>query len=141
MSCNDVTIRDGQRNTRTAKVTEKGQLVVAPLDFSISVTEILAVDDAGYTFFGPSPNKLFIITGILLSAENTTVGINGAVVELFEADALDSDVVSKSIVKVVVPKGGNLIITGLNLKTDTGKWLNAKTDDNDVYATILGYYA
>jgi hypothetical protein len=141
MGCNDVTIKDGQRNTRTAKVTDKGQLVVAPLDFSTSATQVLAIDDTGYTLYGPQPNKVFIITGIIFSAENTTVGLNGALVELFEADAANVATVSRSIIQLVVPRGGSVALTGLNLETSTGKWLNAKTDDNNIYITVLGYYA
>jgi len=33
-----------------------------------------------------------------------------------------------------------VILTNINLILSEGKWLNVKTTDNTVYATILGYY-
>ena len=40
-----------------------------------------------------------------------------------------------------VPKYGTRDLIGLNLKLGSGVYLSAKTDDNDIYLTMMGYYA
>jgi len=136
----NVVITDGLCG-RTAKVTEYGQVVTAPLDFSDSIPHDLLIINTAYNFFGPRPNKIFIITAMVFSGEKTSVGVNGATVDVYEADSATSTTVEVSKLRVVVPQITPVIMTGLNLKVSTGKWLNAKTDDNNVLVTIMGYYA
>jgi len=39
-----------------------------------------------------------------------------------------------------MPKNTTRDITGLNLLTSPGVWINIKTNDDIIYVTLMGYY-
>ena len=39
-----------------------------------------------------------------------------------------------------IPKKTSLTLTGLNIIVTEGRWVNVKTDDDDVFATVAGYF-
>ena len=77
---------------------------------------------------------MFIITDIILNADKGVT--TDTLVEIYEASGPDSTVVDKSILTTEMLKNSDLALTGLNWKVNTGKYLNAKCDDDDVFATI-----
>lgn len=124
----------------TARVTKFGQLVVAPLQYSTPVSQTLDVVDTAFNFIGPSQDQSIIITDIIISASRT-VGVNGADVIVYQADAPDSIVVDSGIVELDMVKQSQTALTGLNLIVPGGMYVNAKTDDADVLITIMFYLA
>lgn len=132
-------IRDAGGTGNKALVTEFGQLVVGPIAYSSSATQKLELNDTAYNFIAPKKGKNIVITDILLYA-NRSVGVNDATVEIYEADAVDELIVSDTIIKTEMVKQTSRDLTGLNLITKGGKWINAKTDDDDVFVTIMFYY-
>lgn len=133
-----VNIRDSQ-NGINAKVTKRGQLVVSPLEFSTPVSKSVNATGTAFNFFIPESGTRFIITDVILSSDNT-IGSNGAVVEIYEADAIDSATVNNSIVTLILPSRSNIPLLNLNWIVTEGKWLNVKTDDATIECTIAGYY-
>ena len=123
----------------TAKVTEYGQLVVAPVAYSNSYFNTLAVNNTAYNFAVPNSGKRFVITDILI-ATNKDVGVNGGLIEIYESQGLTDTTITKTIYTTQMIKNTTQSITGLNLILTEGVWLNAKTDDNTAYLTIMGYY-
>lgn len=134
----DTNITD-EAQGHVAKVTKRGQLVVAPLEFSEAYFQNLDVVLTAYNFAGPVTGKRFVITSITASG-NKFIGTDGALVEIYEADAEDSLISTKDIYGLPIPKNGQLAITPLNLVINEGVFLNASVDDDDVYLTITGYY-
>lgn len=135
-----IEIEDGRGGTKkTAMVTPRGQLVTAPLDFSTPFFNQLAVNNQVYNFVEPRANKQFVITGILINASRN-VGVNGSVVEIYQADAIDSATATNQVIITDVGRSTSMPMTGLNTIMQPGTWLNAKADDTDVYITILGYF-
>lgn len=134
-----VLLSDGFGNGITAGVSSRGQLVTGPLDFSTAYAVTASVDDTAYNFVPPKSGKRFVITDILLYA-NKGVGVADATVAVYEADSATSTAVTKSILAIEMLKQTARDITGLNLIVSEGKWVNIKTDDNTVFATMMGYY-
>ena len=120
-----------------AEVLSSGQLAVAPLHFSTPVSIKLDVAGQAYNFFSPAPGFRYIITEIILTADKNVT--TDALVEVFEATAADSTVVTKPLFTIEQLKNTTLALTGLNWEVNSGVYINAKTDDDDVYATISAF--
>lgn len=118
------------------KVTALGQLVTGPFDYDEVVTKTLASNSL--TFYNPLVKNRFVITAMLINANKSVT--TDTLVEVYEATSLDSSSVDKSILSIEVLKNGNRDITGLNLRTSEGAFVNAKADDSSVFMTIMGYY-
>tara|TARA_R110002096_G_scaffold276_1_gene1550 strand:+ start:54 stop:473 length:420 start_codon:yes stop_codon:yes gene_type:complete len=120
-----------------ARVTEFGQLVTSPIDYSLSSQVVAIVDDLPYTAVSPEQGRSIIITSIILTA-NKDVGVNDATVTLYSASTAGATT-GEDILQLELERNGKLVLTGLNLKVDGGLFLNIKTSDTIVYATILYY--
>ena len=126
------------KNDQAVLVTEFGQLVVAPIDYSTSVNAEMSVDDQAYNLVGPSSGQEIIVTDIILTA-NRNVGVNDATVTIYIADGPDVTAEAGDILQLEMLKQSTLSLNGLNLKIPKGKWINAKTNDNTVFVTLMFY--
>lgn len=131
-------IEDSTGKSYGAKVTSRGQLVVAPLSFSDAYSELLDTDNSIVNIVPADSGNQFVITAIIASG-NKNVGTDGSFVEIFEADSDGGDS-EKELFDFIIARNANLPVTPLNLITNEGKWINARCDDDDVYLTICGYY-
>lgn len=121
-----------------ARVTSNGQLVVAPYAYDeVQYTKLDAAAQ-GYTFFPPKAGQQFVLTGVVLTADKNVVG--DCIVDIYEAVAEDSATIDKSIFQFEILKNSDRQLVGLNILINEGVFLNAKTDDDDVFATLMGYY-
>ncbi len=123
-----------------AKVTELGQLVVAPLAYDETEFRELAVADTAYNFYVPRSGKQFIITGIRAKADRQVSPTSDADVVIYEAAAPDTTTVSKVLYREAMVQGEFATLLPLNILVNTGVWVNAKTSDDDIHMTIFGYY-
>lgn len=130
-------IQDAASSNR-ATVTRYGQLVVAPVDYSAPVAQTLDVVNTAYNFVEPSQGQNIVITDIILTA-NKNVGATDATVTLYEASGIDAITSDKDILNLEMIKQSNLVLTGLNMIVTEGKFVNAKTDDDDIFVTIMYY--
>lgn len=129
------------KTAQTAKVTRFGQLVVAPLDYSVPVEHELDVVDTAFNFVEPQADHSIIITDIITSALPDISPVDSADVEIYEAGAIDSTIVLTGIVRPQLTRGQNLALIGLNLIVPEGRWVNAMTTDDTVIVTIMFYRA
>ncbi len=132
-----INIQDNETGNR-ATVTRFGQLVVAPVDYSAPVAQTLDLVNTAYNFVEPKAKQNIVITDIILTA-NKNVGASDATVVVYEADAPDTTTSTKDILNLEMIKQSNLPLTGLNLLITEGAFVNAKTDDDDVFVTIMYY--
>ncbi len=121
-----------------ASITQLGQQVTAPFAYDLVVAKTLETDNVAVTFYEPRVDNQFVVTGILLTADSNVTG--SALIDIFETAAEGSGTIDKAILHVEILKNGNRDITGLNILVTEGKHINAKTDDDDVFVTIMGYY-
>ena len=59
---------------------------------------------------------------------------------IYESETLNSTVASKDIFQFEMLKNSSITLLGLNILCTEGIYINGKTDDDDVYATMMGYY-
>ena len=128
------------QNGNPAKVTESGELVVAPLSFDETKFNELAEDDTAYNFYEPKPNKQFVITSMLAYGDKQVGSQTNATVEVYEAASSDSTTVLKCLIKFEIGQNQAIPFTPLRVLVKEGVWVNAKTDDDDIHMTVMGYY-
>ena len=123
-----------------ATVTDFGQLVVAPIDYSSVVQGELDTINTAVNLLTPTQAQQIVITDIILTA-NRSIGANDATVDLYLADGPEELVFTPAdaVLSLELEKNGKLTLTGLNLITRPGAWINAKTDDNTVFVTLMYY--
>lgn len=132
-------ITDGSGTSNQVIVTARGQLVTSPLDYSLAYNATAGTANVAANLVVPITSKGFVVTSIHMYA-NKNVGAGDATVVLYEASSATTTTVDKTVFQAEMPKNSSRDLTGLNLFITAGKWLNIKTDDDDVYATVLGYY-
>ena len=132
-------IEDGSGKGSTVRVTTRGELVVGKVEFSQAYTIEATATATAYNFVGPISGSQFIITDVLLYADKN-IGVNDASVQLYEATSSSETTVSKTVLDLEMVKQTSRDVTGLNLAVSEGKWLNLKTDDATIFATVMGYY-
>lgn len=132
-----VVIQDASSGNR-ATVTKFGQLVVSPVDYSVPVARTLDAINTAYNFVEPKDGKNIVITDIILTA-NKDVGAADALVTIYEAESDITTVSFKDIINLEMIKQTTLALNGLNMIVSAGKFVNAKTNDNDVFVTIMYY--
>lgn len=136
-----VNIEDGSGTSSKVKVTKQGQLVVGELFFNDVSSQTLDVINTAYNFAVGKSGQNFIVTGVLIYA-NKNVGVGDATLDIYEAADATSTTIDKTILTLEVPQKVYVpFLDNLNLKITEGKFLNAKTDDDDIFLTIFGYYA
>lgn len=137
----DINIEDGSGTSTTAKVSSRGQLVTGALDFSSAFTVTADVADTAFSLVPPITGKKFVITDLLIDAGKSVSASTAGTVEIYEATKVDETTIDKLILSIEMLKNTNRVITGINLiVASEGRWINLKTTDATVAATLLGYY-
>lgn len=134
----DINIKDGSGQGNTVKVTDTGELVTVRGNYDTPKKLSLTSTGTAYNFFGPNGKKNFIITGLIINADKNVT--SSAVVDIYEATDATSTTIDEPIMTLDITKLTTQVITGVLIKTNFGKFINAKTDDATINLTILGYY-
>lgn len=132
-----VTLTDGKHG---ARFTKSGELVVSSISYDTTQFYELAAVDTAYNFYEPKGDHQFIITAVLAYGDKQVGSNTNATVIIYEASAADSTVVDKVLIQFEIGQNQSLPFTSLRLKTAEGKFINAKTDDDDIHMTIMGYF-
>jgi len=123
---------------KTADVSDNQELFVTQR-FSRSFKATLNVDDQGFTVVGPRANEKFIVTSLIVNT-NRDIGVNGALIEIYEASSENSATIDSGNISFDLIKNQTVIAPQLLIETLEGKFLNAKASDSIVNVTILGYF-
>ena len=133
-------IESGVGGKHKAKVTGSNELVVAPLSYDETSFNTLDTVDTAYNFFEPLPNKQFVITGILVFADKDVLDSSDTIIIIYEASDKTTTTVDKTLLQFGMGKLTSLPIVPLHLLVTPGKWISAKTGDDDIHMTIMGYF-
>jgi len=135
----EVILTNGAGNI--AKISSRGQLATAPLDFSVPMSLCLTTACVAANFFGPLPNKRLVITDMFIGV-NRNSPAQGQAIEIFEASSSTSIVSTKLIFKIDLGRQARAIQNGLNYLMSEGIWLNAKIASTMgvTSITISGYF-
>ncbi|MEK0326941.1 MAG: hypothetical protein QQN63_14685, partial [Nitrosopumilus sp.] len=80
----NVNIMDGVVDDSKARVTQFGQLVTAPLDYSTLVTREISSVNVAVNFVPPKQGHRIVITDIMLQANKQVTG--EAIVNIYTSD-------------------------------------------------------
>jgi len=127
-------------NGRSVKVTKSGEMVVAPLAYSDTKFNLLDATATAYHYYPPLSGKQFVISCVLVFGDKEIANASDTTIEIYEAASTTETTVSKVLMTFGLGQLTSLAITPLNILVNPGVYVNAKTDDDDVYLTIMGYY-
>lgn len=134
-----VFIRDGQGTGLLGKVLATGEIVVGTIGDNIVVFNTLNVIDTAFNFFIPLSGFNFFITSVLTSTPGGTSNI-----DIYEASSPTTITIDKQLVRIGA-SGKQFIPINFSfggfIKASAGSFINAKTDNQPVDLTIIGYYA
>jgi hypothetical protein len=130
----------GSSSNYVANVTDRGQLVVAPISYSNFYSITASVINTAYNVVPPKSYKKFVITDMIIAADRDVSSTNGAIISVYEATGPTVTAVSRLLYQDEITKLGRAIITGMNIITSENIWINLKTDDSSVRINMGGYY-
>lgn len=134
-------IKDGRDGGNTfARVTSIGQLNTAPYAYDLTVFMELAEPDTAYNFYVPKVGKQFIVTGLRAKADRDVSTTVDATVVVYEGATADTTTADKVLYQEAMVRGESVTLLPLNILVNVGKYVNAKTTDDDIHMTIMGYY-
>lgn len=113
---------------------------MAPLSYDETVFNDMDVADQAYNFYSPRSRKQFVITGALVFADKDINDATDTIIVIYEAESTTSTTVDKVLLQFGMGKLTVLPILPLHLLVNAGKFINAKTGDDDIHMTIFGYY-
>ncbi len=128
-----------RRTGKAADVSDQGELITRGFAYSDPKFQNMDLVDTAYNFFVANAGFRFVITGIILDA-NRNVGANGASVIIYEATTATTITVSKTLFEFDMVKQSSKVLVPLLVQTTEGVFVSGKTDDDDVLATVMGYY-
>ena len=135
-----VHIIDGRGTKGKSCITSIGQLVTGPIKYDETKFIELAEDDTAYNFYLPRAGEQFVITGFIATADQQVASNADANVVIYEATSPTSTTEAKNLIQFAITQKTNITATPLNILVNSGVYLNAKTDDDDIHMTIMGYY-
>ncbi len=135
----DIHIKDGSGSKNYAKISPQGEIFTRQLKFGIAKFQAMDTTDTAFNFFPPRPGERFVITGVLVNT-NKDIGVDGAIVDLYEASSATSTTIDKSLARTNLLKNDTVPLPGIFLGVTEGKFINGKTDDTIVNMTVGGYY-
>ena len=127
---------DGQ----AANVTAIGALVTTGPSFNEAEFKELGIINTAFNFYSPKSGKQFIITNIFAFGDKQVSGASNATVEVYEAASEGTTVVERCLLKFEIGQNQFQPYQNLGLLVNSGVFINAKTDDDDVHMNILGFY-
>lgn len=127
-------------NGEAVTVTENGELVVGPVAYNDPKFLELAEPNTAYNFFVPIDGKQFLIAAIVAKADrDVSVSVDAQVI-IYEASSKEELTVDKVLHQDAMVRGERFDFSFANVLVSKGKWVNAKTTDDDIHMTITGHY-
>ncbi len=136
-----ITVEDSNGKGTGLAITEHGEALIRRFANSDPIFKDMDLVDTAYNFFRAKGGQQFIITDVIAVADRD-VGVNGATVIIYEATDALTITVDKVLLQLELAKSTTppFTLTGVAFEVNVGKYVSAKTDDDDVFMTIAGYY-
>jgi hypothetical protein len=132
-------IGGGKQRSKVA-VTKRGQLIVAPYEYDETQFIELAEVNTAYNFYKPKMGMQFVITGMRIKADRNVSTTVDATVEIYEAALPDTTTSDKILHEEAMVRGESATLLPTNILVRMGKFVNAKTTDDNIFMTVMGYY-
>jgi hypothetical protein len=136
----DITVRLIGADSREVEVNDAGELMVALGPYDLVKFNDMDVADQAYNFYSPRGTDQFVVTGFLAFGDKDINDATDSTVVIYEASAPDTTTVDRTLFQFEVGKLVPVPFTSLKILCNFGKYINAKTNDDDVHMTMLGYF-
>jgi len=123
-----------------AIVTPNGEVVTRAIEYDEIKFIELAEPDTAFNFFRPIDTKQFVITSLNGKADQNVSVVADAELVIYEANSETSLTVDRILWEDALIRGDRTGLSPLNILVNKGKYINAKTTDDDIHLTITGYY-
>ncbi len=133
----EVQIADGKGKDKFAEVSEQGELIIRPAQYSTAKKQQIT-DANAVNFFKPQSGKKLIISGTVINADKSVTA--SSLVDIYEAVTDSETTIDTSIFSIDINKNDSLPILPVLIETTEGKFINGKADDFNVNVTVLGYF-
>jgi hypothetical protein len=100
----------------------------------------LAEPNVAYNFYKPKSGQQFVITGIRAKADRQVSNTDDADVVIYEASSESATTADKVLHQEAMIRAESVTLIPMNVLVTAGKFLNAKTTDDDIHMTIFGYF-
>lgn len=128
---------DHQGRLNDAHVFSNGALHTGT-DLDLSTTALLEADNTVVEVIAPRAGQVVVVTSIIVST-NRDVGVNGATIDIYYAEANDSTDIANLLLQLVdFPKNNAISIVSIQLRVPPGNYVLAKTNDDN--ATVVLFY-
>lgn len=125
----------------SAEVTQRGQLITAPIQYSKPFTVSVDADNVAFNLVFPKTDKFFVVTDIILTGTKAIDNVVDATVVIYEADSETSTDELNILFQAAVARSATIPLTGLNVITEYNtKYINIKSTDTVIEVTLMGYY-
>lgn len=122
-----------------ARVSKHGQLITAPVSYSVPSVVDMDTSATGFSFIDPVGGKCIVITQIILYADKGVSSSTEADIEIYTSLTGTGTTVESSILKIGMLKQTTNSFP-MNVINAKGSWIMGKTSDNDVQVSIYYYY-
>jgi len=126
--------------SQQVQVNSAGELIVSDGPYDLSEFNELGTINTAYNFFGPKGREQFVITGFLVYGDKQVSSSTNATIVFYESSQPDSIVVDRTLVQFEVGQNQSIPFPKIRILCNVGKYINAKTDDDDIHVTIFGHY-
>ena len=121
-------------------LNEAGELATGARHFDETKFNTLDVAGTAYNFYKPKVGFRFVMTGFVAFADKDVADNSDTIIVIFEASTDESSTVDKVLFQFGMGKLTVLPVTGIRVLVSEGKFVNAKTGDDDIHMTIMGHY-
>lgn len=122
---------------KAVAVGDGGTLTIATIFDDIEFNAMEVANQA-YSYYLPLAGSRFILTGVVATADKDVTA--DATIVVYEADSPESTTVDKTLFQFVLLKNQQLVIPNFLIKVTPSVWVNGKTDDDDVYMSVIGHF-
>jgi hypothetical protein len=133
------TLQNGRGTGSLARVNAFGELAVGPPEYDSVSSVTLGVVNTAYNMIDLRSDAYTIITGMVLTA-NKNVSANDATISIYSNIIGSTDrTVERQLFTTELASKNALVLLPMRILVEPSRWINAETDDDDVFVTMMYY--
>lgn len=125
-------------NGQAVHVSNNGEIALGNIGQVQMHSVKLDVNDQVYNLLKPVSGLQAVITTLSFTG-NRGIGVNDAIVEIYETTTALSATISTTMINIEVAKNQSIPLSNLKVTVTGGKFLNARASDTDVFV-VFGVY-
>lgn len=125
---------------RRVDVDKTGALRISDGPYDLTKFVELAAAATAYNYYPPKVGCQFVMTGLLAFADRNVSDADDTIITIYEGTAPNTTTVSRGLLQFGMGKLTTLPYPSIRILVNPGVWINAKTDDDNIFLNIIGHY-